>query len=215
MLLKVIKYQYWIQIWNYLSRWLFVYVLPITILSLNASGFNTMALSIERFLLIKCNKVSNNFLYYIIPILCVSIAFNIPRFFELEYVELTDGYGYIKGTDMRLSYNYILYYLNVANLIINAIIPMMTVTVLNAWLAKILVMKQKIWREMTSSTQRDHRLTIVLLILAFVFVLCNSFRFGLNIYELIIHLKVRCTWSTKLDMQQHWCYIFQVLIFTM
>lgn len=152
-----------------------------------------MALSIERFLLIKCNKVSNNFLYYIIPILCVSIAFNIPRFFELEYVELTDGYGYIQGTDMRLSYNYILYYLNVANLIINAIIPMMTVTVLNAWLAKILVMKQKIWREMTSSTQRDHRLTIVLLILAFVFVLCNSFRFGLNIYELIIHLKVRCT----------------------
>lgn len=149
-----------------------------------------MALSIERYLLIKHNKVSNNFLYYILPIIFTSIALNIPRFFEYDWIIDEDGNRSLIGTDMRTSYHYRLYYLNVANLILSGIIPMTTIIVLNFKLAYVLVQKQRIWREMTGVAKRDHRLTIVLLILALVFVICHSFRFGLSFYELVIHINV-------------------------
>ena len=175
---------------SFIFRWTFPYLLPFHFIFLNASAWNTMALSIERYLLIKHNKTSNNFLYYILPILFVAIALNIPRFFEYDWLIEEDGTRLLQGTDMRKSYHYRLYYLNVANLIISGIIPMTTIIVLNFTLAHLLVQKQRIWREMTGVAKRDFQITKVLIILALVFVICHSFRFGLSFYELVIHIYV-------------------------
>ena len=149
-----------------------------------------MALSIERYLLIKHNKVSTNFSFYIIPILIVTITYKIPGFFELRYMEHENGFEYLSATEMRKSYEYVLYYLNLVNLVINAIIPMSTVIILNTILAFVLIEKQKHWRQMSGINRRDHRLSLVLIILALVYVVCHSFRFGLNIYELITIIQV-------------------------
>ena len=75
------------------------FMLPLAEVGLTGSIYFTVAISIERYLVIckpflhLSRSVSSK--YYIIPIVCFSIIFNVPHFFEwkMEKTSLTDTFG--------------------------------------------------------------------------------------------------------------------------
>ena len=91
----------------------------------------------------KCNRL----LWYVIPVITFSIIFYIPKFFDLQLAEniLCRNLKQTKETtkpncstkftviptDIRINEDYILWYINIANLIVTVIIPGVLLTFFN------------------------------------------------------------------------------------
>ena len=82
---------------------------------------------------------------YIVPVMIISVAFNTPKYFEIETYEVKSGNGNessagndedvsvsVKATDLRMNDDYIFYYNNLAKLIITGIVPFVALCVFNS-----------------------------------------------------------------------------------
>ena len=119
------------------------------------SIFMTMALTFERFLAMKLNSppsvIPRNYsnclqwvkmlLLCVCPVVIFSMLFNIPKMFEVE-VGVDDGEYYnetvyfLKATDLRLDYNYVLCYNLIGQMVVTGVIPLITLTVLNCFILR-------------------------------------------------------------------------------
>ena len=85
---------------------------------------------------------------YIVPVMIISVAFNTPKYFEIETYEVKStksGNGNesstgndedvsvsVKATDLRMNDDYIFYYNNLAKLIITGVVPFVALCVFNS-----------------------------------------------------------------------------------
>ena len=151
-------------------------------------------------------------LLYILPVITFSILYNIPKFFDLEVAEklencLEDGipndnstaqssncttYMIIQPTDIRNNDDYILWYINISNLVVTAVIPLVLLTYFNYKIYTSLkqrqVRKAVMVSQQNSSTAKEKskkevRQTFVLFAIVALFVICHALRVILNVEE--------------------------------
>ena len=164
--------------------------------------------------------------YYTIPLLFIGMLYYMPKFLDInvdevmkcmngtnatyipirnevtpdasQYDNCTTTYDIIP-TKLRLNYHYILWYINVSNLLLTAIMPVSALAYLN-W--KIYI-SLNTFRERQPSHQsdsgssedrknqtNDFKKTLILFSIVFVFVFCHALRIGLNINEFLSLPKV-------------------------
>ena len=142
---------------NVYHQTLFVKVLyPARSMLMFCSIYITVSLSFERYKAIsnpflhrrrQNDKLSARLLLYILPVISFSLTYYIPKFFELQILEnespceskfqnstmnisCTPEF-YVAPTAMRRNYSYILWYINVSNLVVTCIIPFSLLVYLN------------------------------------------------------------------------------------
>ena len=136
-------------------------ITPLQEIALTGSIYSTMAISIERYLVV-CHPfytLSNRWSSkrYILPIIAFSVLYNIPRFYELEVQQAAQGnvrtttgatpiqsdktaddkpmYS-VEHTDLRVDYYYNSIYRGWINLFATAIIPFLVLITLNTLIFK-------------------------------------------------------------------------------
>ena len=154
-------------------------------------------------------------LLYILPVITFSILYNIPKFFDLKVAEVTttncleDGIPNDNGTvqssncttymeyrmeptDIRNNDHYILWYINISNLVVTAVIPLVLLTYFNYKIYTSLkqrqVRKAVMVSQQNSSTAKERskkevRQTFVLFAIVVLFVICHALRVILNVEE--------------------------------
>ena len=114
------------------------------------SIYMTVGLACERF-----NSTSNPFLHrtrqnestchrlllYILPVITFSVVYNIPKFFDLKIEEKPKEFADalvrkntqfdMQPTDLRNNPAYILWYINVSNLVVTSVVPLLLLTYFN------------------------------------------------------------------------------------
>ena len=211
---------------SYIHQWVFAkFVYPWRGISMCCSAYITVALALDRY-----NAVSNPSKYKAsmrshtnpitpvlrctLPIICLSILFNIPKYFDLDIkmqssfnvTSLTNEsisnqtqiYGLI-ATNLRKNKKFVLWYVNVANFIVTCFIPLASLIYLNGqliWKRKKFLQRQierrkssvysSEFRRYSSSWTASHtQQTIILHTIVIVFMLCHALRIALNIEEWI------------------------------
>ena len=156
---------------DYFRVKLFAFVAPIIIpmaqIAVTGSIYSTVAISIERYM-ISCKPffvISHNWSSkrYIIPTIVFSIAYNLPKFFELKTGEVQDSgdntTAYIlEGTNLRLNYEYFFFYAIWMNFILMGLIPFIVITVLNSLTVR-QVVKQMRYIKGTTPAIGSNRIT--------------------------------------------------------
>ena len=110
------------------------FIYPFTYIAMSGSIFMTVAISIERFLGI-CFPLHlpadmRKSWHYILPVLILTLAFNIPKFLEGEINWREDRPTYMQ-TQLRFKSDYIKYYVMWGTFFITAVIPVLTILSLN------------------------------------------------------------------------------------
>ena len=177
-------------------------------------------------------------LTYVLPILVVNLFYYAPKFLELEVVKNTDcnlsdaytnsseakqkvddflncSHEYILiPSQLRTNHHYLLWYMNISNLILTALIPAVTLLYLSC---KIYLSLGKFIRRQPTThlnSQRqlissvkgnrrqpmvDEKKTFILFSLIVVFVICHSLRICLNVDEFL-------NLATFVEEQENGCY---------
>jgi hypothetical protein len=200
-------------VWHYTVLW----VLPVAQICFTGNTFLTIAVSVERYLTI-CRPLyhrahSWNAPIYFIPILCFSVIYNIPKFFELKWADSNNNNTHINDstelknnivpTDMRTNQIYFQVYFVWCNFIVNGIIPFILLITLN-----ILILNQlRVYSGAATAKSKDgnseliqprihqhglderrqaqvHMAKVSIIIVA-IFVVCHSIKWVPNIYEMI------------------------------
>jgi len=194
-------------------------VLPLAQISMTSSIYLTVCIAVERYTTV-CHpfyKISHKWRssLYIVPILILSLLYNIPKFFELRVAErenstlalenVTDFE--IKPTDLRLNHLYINVYLIYLNLIVNGLVPFISILVLNIciYLQIVQIQKGNVVSNVRSN-QQEIRLSQISVAITGVFILCHSVKWIPNIWELATVLQ-----SGKVDDWPDWVQLISCL----
>ena len=158
-------------------------------------------------------------LLYILPVISFSVMYNIPKFFDLKVeerpLEFEDSSNcsrntsndtsqsdcekkiqvQIEPTSIRNNEAYILWYINVSNLLVTSVIPFLLLTYFNYKIYTALKERQNRKANMVSqpkntSSRKEHsrkenRQTFVLFAIVVLFVICHALRIILNIAEFL------------------------------
>ena len=187
------------------------------------SIYMTVSLACERFnsvsnpILYRTRQTTNTcyrLLLYIIPVITFSVVYNIPKFFDLKVSEITSNCKkkwpndtiqsnctttteYImKPTKLRENDDYILWYINISNLVVTAAIPVILLTFFNYKIYTSLKQRKERKAAMVSQTnnsnaiekdrnKKEVRQTFILFAIVALFVICQSLRIILNIEEFV------------------------------
>ena len=204
------------EVHNYAYTISFPYIIyPITNISLCGTIFMTVAISIERFPGI-CYPLhlppqNRKAWYYVLPIFCLSVIVNLPKFFEAEIewqqdddvliMQLGDAFNYsrsdeyeprYKPTDLRMNSNYIKYYVTYCRIFFTVIIPVIALFTINLRIiadlhklkSKPFGSQRKLWKEVN--------MFMVLLSIVIIFICCSTPRTIIDIWE-FYHLEAIVT----------------------
>ena len=211
----------------------FPYIIyPVTSISLCGTIFMTVAISIERFLGI-CYPLhlppqNRKAWYYVLPIFCLSILVNLPKFFEgkIQYEEEDEGFmreigmmagGFnisaadaesvpqVKPTELRLDSNYIKYYVTYCRIFFTVIIPFIALLTINL---RIITDLNKLKSKPFGSQRKlwkEVNMFMVLLSIVVIFICCSSPRTIIDIWE-FYHLEaiVTCNEQTLVFFPARW-----------
>merc|ERR1711915_118819 len=161
------------------------YILPLASISLTGSVYSVVAITVERFIVVKQFNTTLCRSKVLIPfIVLLAVSFNLVKFFELTYTkhkytmeedDIESEFFILKPTELRLHPLYVLVYVNLINLIIMTLIPFTILTVLNCL---IFISVRKIAR-----IQQQRSMTTLLLSIVIVFISCHSIKMIINIAE--------------------------------
>ena len=158
--------------------------------------------------------------FYIASIVTFSIVYYIPRFFDLEVKQLAYNCDnkqqligdelierdrsncsvifYESPTQIRNDPDYIMWYINVSNLVVTVVIPGLLLGFFNYKISKSLRGSNMLRQSMVSRHSRqhsgqhetDHKRTLVLFAIVVMFVVCHALRIILNIEEVVNLAKI-------------------------
>ena len=172
-------------------------------------------------------NMTRGLLYYVLPILAFSTLYYIPKFLELsvdefisctngtvtplkeviytestQYVNCTREYQLIP-TELRMDHNYVLWYINVSNIMLTAIMPIFTLGYLNfkihTSLKIFMKRRSSLGGRERSNQDNDVKRTFIQLSIVIIFVLCHTLRIVLNIDQFINLNKFK-------EIQEKGCY---------
>ncbi|XP_040567083.1 FMRFamide receptor isoform X1 [Lepeophtheirus salmonis] len=223
---------------------LFPYFLyPAQSIAMSASIFMTVAIAWERYIAVHypidynqsngCPKaIRRRLIKYLVPVLLISIIFNIPKFLEARIVygfpKIMDGNNtttqhlksipMIRVTELRKNPNYAIYYNNWTRLAILGIIPACMLIYLNYKIYKDIKQRQIRRRQSTSQVTINHQarrrqednLAVVFMGIVGVFLLCHILRIFINLHEmLVIRPAMECR-EAKLPAFPFWVLVTTV-----
>lgn len=206
--------------------YLFPHVIhPFTHISLAATIFMTVAITIERYLGL-CHPFlppsSRKAWFYILPVIVISVTLNIPKFMEIQLGTRTvrgegeDGGGFnltrpsYHPTELRKSPMYIRSYVMWTRLFSTAIIPVSLLVLLNARIIFDLVRSANVQRFGGSfrRQRKEINTSFVLLCIVLIFFCCHAARIVLDVHEfsnvesiLRCHGEMRKPWMPSYWMQ--------------
>ena len=150
---------------------------------------------------------------YILPVISFSMVYNIPKFFDLKVISIdsdcTNTTVIENGTfvshcnsteyhrvptQMRKNDHYILWYINISNLVVTAIIPLLLLSYFNLNIYRSLkerqVRKSVMVSQQNSNVVKDRnkkevRQTFVLFAIVVLFLICHALRVILNVEEFV------------------------------
>ena len=105
---------------------------------------------------------------------------------------------------------YSIYYINLSRLIVNGIIPFVSLTFFNCSIYNRIRRRSNLSEENSPRKQRcgqEHDLARVLLAIVLTFILCHTLRIFLNFYEMIWINDIIACMSAKQDEFPLWCSI--------
>lgn len=192
-----------------------LWILPVAQICFTANAYITVAVSLERYLTI-CRPFyhrahSWRAPAYFVPILAFSILFNVPRFFELSWVDAGNktqiGHSYellnyVEPTDMRNNPIYVQVYFVWCNFIFSGVLPFLLLITLNvSVLNQLRVYGNNAKKTKKSNTEilqpRIHQhgaderrqaqvqMAKVSIIIVAIFIVSHSIKWIPNIYEMI------------------------------
>ena len=161
-------------------------------------------------------NITKRLLYYVLPILTFSLLYYIPKFLELnvdeaiscmndtstsitpidkevvniesaKYVNCTREYHLIP-TELRINHHYVLWYINVSNIIITAITPVVALGLLNFRIhasLTIFIKKRPSAGNETRNHDNDVKRTFIQFSIVTIFIVCHTLRILLNIDQLL------------------------------
>ena len=193
---------------------------PFTHIAATGVIFMTVAITIERYLGL-CHPflppTSRKAWYYVLPVVIISVAMNIPKFLEIEHnwenytdpetnttVELIT----YRQTRLRHQETYFIGYRMWTRLFSDGIIPVMILLYLNTRIIIALISATKVQRFNSARRQRKEiNLTIILLCIVFIFFCCHAARIILDIYEFLNIEKVLECKKLARCARQHYLYL--------
>ena len=179
--------------------------------------------------------------YYIIPLFTITCIYYIPKFLDFnvdevikcmngtsatytpireevnpnasQYVNCTIIYPLIP-TEMRINHHYILWYINISNLLLTAIMPVTVLLYLNCRIYSSLssFMERQPSQQSTAGNSNhkrhqanDYKKTIILFSIVIMFILGHTLRIVLNIRELLNLTKTKETHQSGCnDTKKYW-----------
>lgn len=160
-------------------------------------------------------NMTSRLLRYVVPILALSVIYYIPKLLDMNVDEVTKCKGnnattvvkdepefnqenrvkenctteyHLTPTPLRMEHYYVLWYINISNLILTAFIPLGVLICLNCKIY--LSLNQFIQRQPSAGTRTSRRQrltdvkkTFILFSIVAVFVICHSLRIILNVNE--------------------------------
>jgi len=221
------------QLSAYWKTWihphLFPYLLPFIQISLNGSIWSTVSVTVERYVSVVHSRHSFRSLssaIYIIPVLFITIVWNIPRFGELSTCytgkNATDEIlnistmvtmPYICPTAMRKNLSYTRDYILIANFIGMALIPFVILAVLNFKLYRKIKDSGDRSQKTSVRQKRDQKIASLLILIVTVFGCCNLVRILISIYEVFMVALYGSnadwpTWCDFLTLVSHFLLVF-------
>ena len=229
--------------WNYsyFQQYFFAKcVYPFRSLFMCSSIYTNIALAAERYQAItspveyrirRNSNVGRKIMKYIMPVLGISVLYNIPKFYEIQLDETYQCYKnnsfndqlditgepeqndnctlkYILApTELRMNHSYLLWYTNISNLFITALLPIGVLLYLNltVYLSSTKFLER---RSSISSIQRqqsaDMKRTSILFSIFFVFLFCQSLRFILNVCEFLRFSQLKEEQKMKCEAPEFW-----------
>ena len=195
--------------------YLFPYVIhPFTHISLAATIFMTVAITIERYLGL-CHPFlppsSRKAWFYIVPVIVISVALNIPKFLETElsskfFAEFNTTRPTFGPSRLRSSPIYIRGYVMWTRVCSTAIIPVSLLILLNVRIIVDLVSSANVQRFGSFRRQRKEiNTSFVLLCIVLIFFCCHAARIILDIHEFSnVENIIRCSSGKQPWMPSYW-----------
>ena len=186
------------------------------------------------------SNLGKRLLYYMLPVLGFSIIYYIPKYLDLNVDEVTQctignkttiinnasllNYTDINkencittypliATTLRINHHYVVWYINISNLVVTCIIPLSILIYLNCRIYSSL--NQFIQRQPSTCTNHpansarrqqhsDVKKTFILFSIVVVFTVCHSLRITLNFDELLNLSHFKKDWEKGCDGVKFW-----------
>jgi len=161
-----------------------IFLYPLQNILLSCSILMTISVSVERYLVLyhplgNCHRKESKccvMTFHILPVIILSILINIPKFLDTK-TGIDGDVTFITVTELRMSYEYSLYYVHWFRFILLGFGPFSVLLWLNG----------KIYFQMSrmSGLKQERHYSIILLLIVVMFLICHSPRLFLNIYEAV------------------------------
>ncbi|EDV50355.1 FMRFamide receptor [Drosophila erecta] len=180
--------------YNYVYPFISPAVFPIGMIAQTASIYMTFTVTLERYVAV-CHPLKARALctygrakIYFIVCVCFSLAYNMPRFWEVLTVTYPEPgkdviLHCVRPSRLRRSEAYINIYIHWCYLIINYIIPFLTLAILNCLIYRQVKRANRERQRLSRSEKREIGLATMLLCVVIVFFMLNFLPLVLNISE--------------------------------
>ncbi|CAD7003237.1 FMRFamide receptor [Ceratitis capitata] len=185
---------YFFYYYNYVYPFISPSVFPIGLTAQTASIYMTFTVTLERYVAV-CHPLKSRALctygrakIYFIVCCMLSLVYNLPRFWEVVTVShQPEGseivYHCIRPSPLRQNQTYINVYIHWCYLIINYIIPFLTLAVLNCLIYRKVKLANRERQRLSRSEKREIGLATMLIFIVIVFFLLNFLALVVNIDE--------------------------------
>ncbi|XP_005181777.1 FMRFamide receptor [Musca domestica] len=180
--------------YNYIFPYISPVVFPIGMISQTASIYMTFTVTLERYVAV-CHPLKARALctygrakiYFIVCVLFATL-YNLPRFWEVvtastKYDDIPDVLYCVRPSPLRANQMYINLYINWCYLIVNYIIPFLTLAILNCLIYRQVKRANRERQRLSRSEKREIGLATMLLCVVVVFFAFNFLALVVNISE--------------------------------
>ncbi|XP_034480958.1 FMRFamide receptor-like [Drosophila innubila] len=180
--------------YNYVHAYTAPVMFPIALIAQISSIYMTLIVTVERYVAV-CHPLKARALctyrrikIYFIVCVCFGLIFNIPRFWEFFTVKYQVPSTKIEllcvhASPLRKSPSYLKIYRHWCTLIINYIIPFLTLAILNSLIYRQVRRANRFRKQLSSSERHEIGLATILLVAVVAFLLLKSVALVMNISD--------------------------------